>query len=37
VQRHFELDVHFDFLFFSSFICIDLMCGDEGKVNEEER
>jgi len=35
VQRHFELEVHFDFLFFSSLICIHLMWGDEGKINED--
>jgi len=33
VQRNFELDVHFDFLFFSSFISIYLIWGDEGAVD----
>jgi hypothetical protein len=37
VQRHFELEVHFDFLFFSSLICIHLMWGDEGEINQEDR
>jgi len=34
VQRHFELEVHFDFLFFSSLICIHLMWGDEGEIKQ---
>jgi len=35
VQRHFELEVHFDFLFFSSLICIHLMWGDEGEIKQD--
>tara|TARA_R110000822_G_scaffold31186_2_gene90317 strand:- start:166 stop:426 length:261 start_codon:yes stop_codon:yes gene_type:complete len=33
VQRHFELEVHFDFLFFTSLVGIHLMWGDEGEVD----
>jgi hypothetical protein len=36
VQRHFELEAHFDFLSFSSLICIHFMWGDEGEINQEE-
>jgi hypothetical protein len=35
VQRHFEFEVHFDFLFLSSFISIHLMWGDNGEVIQE--
>jgi hypothetical protein len=37
VQRHFELEVHFDFLFFTSLVAIHLMWGDEGEINQEDR
>lgn len=37
VQRHFELDIFFNFLFFSSLVEIHLMWGDEGETNDEEQ
>ena len=35
VQRHFEFEVHFDFLFLSSFVSIHLVWGDKGEVSQE--
>lgn len=32
VQRHFELHVSFDFLFFTSLVEFHLMWGDEGEI-----
>lgn len=35
VQRNFELEIHFDFLFFQSLIAVHLIWGDEGEIEEE--
>lgn len=36
IQRRLELDIHFDFLFFSSFVAIYLMWGDEGEIKQNK-
>ena len=35
VENHFELEIFFDFLFFNSILCIHLMWGDEGEIEED--
>ena len=36
LQKHIEIDVHFEFLFFSSLVELHIMWGDEGEIEEED-